>query len=65
MNLSLNILQHEVPGANEPEKLPHGAGLIMISKAYYSFFVNKHVCDDRFVVQHEVPGANEPDMNKV
>lgn len=25
------------------EKLPHGAGVIMISKAYYSFFVNQHV----------------------
>lgn len=29
--------------------LPHGAGLIMISKEYYTHFVNKHCCDDRFI----------------
>ncbi|SFF93577.1 iron-containing alcohol dehydrogenase [Prevotella sp. KH2C16] len=31
------------------EQLPHGAGLIMISKAYFTAVMNKHVCDDRFV----------------
>lgn len=36
--------------------LPHGAGLIMISKAYYSFFINKHVCNDRFVKMAQVMG---------
>ncbi|MEG0828995.1 MAG: iron-containing alcohol dehydrogenase [Anaerovoracaceae bacterium] len=30
-------------------KLPHGAGLIMISREYFTFFIEKHVCDDRFV----------------
>ena len=29
--------------------LPHGAGLIMISKAYFTHFINKHACDERFV----------------
>lgn len=29
--------------------LPHGAGLIMISAAYYQHFVDCHVCDERFV----------------
>lgn len=29
--------------------LPHGAGLIMISRAYFQFWVDRHVCDDRFV----------------
>lgn len=29
--------------------LPHGAGLIMISKAWYQHFVDLHVCDDRFI----------------
>lgn len=24
---------------------PHGAGLIMISKAYFTHFIEKHVCD--------------------
>ena len=30
-------------------ELPHGAGLIMISRAYYTHFINRHACDDRFV----------------
>ena len=29
--------------------LPHGAGLIMISKAYYQHFIDQHVCDERFI----------------
>lgn len=29
--------------------LPHGAGLIMISQAYYQYFVDAHACDDRFI----------------
>ena len=35
-------------------KLPHGAGLIMISLEYYKYFVEKHVCDDRFIIQEAV-----------
>lgn len=31
------------------QELPHGAGLIMISVAYFSHFVDKHVCDERFI----------------
>lgn len=31
------------------QQLPHGAGLIMISKEYYTHFINKHCCDERFV----------------
>lgn len=31
------------------QELPHGAGLIMISAAYYQHFVDCHVCDERFV----------------
>ncbi len=30
-------------------QLTHGAGLIMISLEYYRFWINKHVCDDRFI----------------
>ncbi|MDD4849318.1 MAG: iron-containing alcohol dehydrogenase [Gemmiger sp.] len=29
--------------------LPHGAGLIMLSQAYYTHFIEKHACDERFV----------------
>lgn len=31
------------------QTLPHGAGLVMISLAYYQHFVDQHVCDDRFI----------------
>lgn len=31
------------------QNLPHGAGLIMISKAYFSYFIEHHGCDARFV----------------
>lgn len=31
------------------EKLEHGAGLIMLSKAYFGYFASRHVCDDRLV----------------
>lgn len=41
--------------------LPHGAGLIMISKAYYQHFVDLHVCDDRFIKMAQVMGMSEAD----
>lgn len=44
-------------------QLPHGAGLIMISKEYYTHFINKHCCDDRFVRMAQALGkadATEP-----
>lgn len=43
--------------------LPHGAGLIMISRAYFTHLINKHVCDDRFVRMAKAMGmedAKEP-----
>lgn len=30
-------------------KLPHGAGLIMISKAYYTHFARIHACDEKMI----------------
>lgn len=39
--------------------LPHGAGLIMISKAYYQHFVDRHVCDERFIKMAQVMGMPE------
>ncbi len=40
-------LEHAL-SAYHPE-LPHGAGLIMISVAYFSHFVEKHACDEKFI----------------
>lgn len=45
------------------QHLPHGAGLIMISKEYYTYFINKHCCDERFVRMAQALGktdAKEP-----
>lgn len=41
--------------------LPHGAGLIMISKAYYTHFVNKHCCDERFIRMAQALGKTDAD----
>lgn len=36
--------------------LPHGAGLIIISKAFYSHIISQHVCDDRFIEMAKMLG---------
>lgn len=54
---SAHPLEHALSAYHE--KLPHGAGLIMISKAYYSFFVKKHVCDDRFIEMAKLMGMED------
>ena len=41
--------------------LPHGAGLIMISKAYFSYFIQNHGCDDRFIELARLLGKSEAD----
>ncbi len=41
--------------------LPHGAGLIMISRAYYQHFVDCHACDERFIKMAQVMGMGEAD----
>jgi alcohol dehydrogenase len=39
--------------------LPHGAGLTMISLAYFGFWIDKHVCDDRFVEMAQALGKTD------
>lgn len=41
--------------------LPHGAGLIMISKAYFSYFIRNHGCDDRFIELARLLGKSDAD----
>lgn len=58
---SQHALEHAMSAFHQ--ELPHGAGLIMISKAYFTHFINKHVCDDRFVKMARAMGmvdAKEP-----
>ncbi len=41
--------------------LPHGAGLIMISKAFYEFFIERHACDAQFVKMARAMGITDAD----
>ncbi|MGI6722017.1 MAG: iron-containing alcohol dehydrogenase [Anaerovoracaceae bacterium] len=41
--------------------LPHGAGLIMISVAYFRFWIEKHVCDERFIDMARAMGKEDAD----
>lgn len=51
MVVSVTTAQHSMEHAMSAyhQELPHGAGLIMISRAFAEFFIEKHACDDRFV----------------
>jgi len=53
---SEHSLEHAL-SAYHPE-LPHGAGLIMISVAYFSHFVEKHACDEKFIAMARAMGKN-------
>lgn len=41
--------------------LPHGAGLIIISEAFYRFFVERHACDEQFIKMAKVMGMKDAD----
>lgn len=59
---SEHSLEHALSAYHQ--ELPHGAGLIMISKAYYEHFIKLHVCDERFIKMAQVMGmkeANKPE----
>lgn len=58
---SEHSLEHAMSAYHQ--ELPHGAGLIMISKAYFTHLIDKHVCNDRFVRMAKAMGmedAKEP-----
>jgi alcohol dehydrogenase len=65
MDVGLCTSQHSLEHAMSAyhQDLPHGAGLIMISKAYFTHLIDRHVCDDRFVAMAKAMGmedAKEP-----
>ncbi|MCI1648415.1 MAG: iron-containing alcohol dehydrogenase [Bacteroides sp.] len=65
MTLSLTTSQHSLEHAMSAfhHNLPHGAGLIMLSKAFFTHFINKHGCDERFIRMAQamgMPEAKEP-----
>ena len=63
MTVSVTTAEHSIEHAMSAyhQELPHGAGLIMISKAFYEFFIEKHACDERFVAMAKAMGTNEAD----
>ncbi|GFZ30783.1 hypothetical protein CSC2_13090 [Clostridium zeae] len=40
-----------------PTRTLFGAGLIILSKAYFTHFISKHVCDDRFIRMAKAMGG--------
>lgn len=54
---SQHSLEHAMSAYHQ--ELPHGAGLIMISKAYFTHLIEKHVCDDRFVQMAKAMGMED------
>ena len=54
---SEHSLEHAMSAYHQ--ELPHGAGLIMISKAYYAHFIERHVCDERFVAMARALGVED------
>ncbi|MCQ2771876.1 MAG: iron-containing alcohol dehydrogenase [Bacilli bacterium] len=65
MQLTSTTAQHSMEHAMSAyhRGLPHGAGLIMISKEFAQFFLDKHVIDDRLIKMARVmgfPNSNNP-----
>ena len=54
---SQHSLEHAMSAYHQ--ELPHGAGLIMISKAYFTNLIARHVCDDRFVRMAKAMGMKD------
>jgi len=54
---SEHSLEHAMSAYHQ--ELPHGAGLIMISKAYFTHLIDRHVCDDRFVRMANAMGMED------
>lgn len=64
MQLTSTTAQHSMEHSMSAyhHNLPHGAGLIMISKAFAEFFIEKHACDEQFIKMARVMGI--PDAEK-
>ena len=63
MQLTSTTAQHSMEHAMSAyhPQLPHGAGLIMISKAFAQFFIDRHACDEQFVKMARVMGIPQAD----
>lgn len=63
MQLTSTTAQHSMEHAMSAyhHDLPHGAGLIMISKAFVEFFIKKHACDAQFIKMAKAMGIKDAD----
>ena len=64
MQLTSTTAQHSMEHAMSAyhHNLPHGAGLIMISREFAQFFIDRYACDRRFIKMARVMGI--PDADK-
>lgn len=64
MQLTSTTAQHSMEHSMSAyhHNLPHGAGLIMISKAFAEFFIEHHACDEQFIKMAKAMGIK--DANK-
>lgn len=63
MQLTSTTAQHSMEHAMSAyhHNLPHGAGLIIISKAFAEFFIEKHACDEQFIKMAKAMGIKNAD----
>lgn len=63
MQLTSTTAQHSMEHAMSAyhHNLPHGAGLIMISKAFAEYFIEKHACDGQFIKMAKAMGIADAD----
>nr|WP_235727791.1 iron-containing alcohol dehydrogenase [Lachnoclostridium pacaense] len=61
MQLTSTTAQHSMEHSMSAyhHNLPHGAGLIMISKAFAEFFIEKHACDQQFIKMAKAMGMTD------
>ncbi len=58
--VSQHAMEHALSGHHQ--ELPHGAGLIMISEAYFERWIEEHVCDERFIALAKALGKSDASM---
>lgn len=63
MQLTSTTAQHSMEHSMSAyhHNLPHGAGLIMISKAFAEYFIEKHACDGQFIKMAKAMGISDAD----
>lgn len=63
MQLTSTTAEHSMEHAMSAyhHNLPHGAGLIIISKAFYEFFIEHHACDGQFIKMARAMGVTDAD----